>query len=135
MFDVFDRDILTVAPPKIRDSFDLDQGAAVLVGLETGNWRAIFAPRRRRWVLLLCATAFLLELRAHAAVFTQDFLQEDTALSATIASPMLVAAGLPGIPIMVRPGVCRTGSVAASYLRRCGAGHAHLRAASGRIYR
>lgn len=69
-----------------------------------GNWRAIFAPGHRRWLLLLCATAFLLELGTHAAVFTQDFLQEDKALSATVASLMLVAAGLPAIPIMVWAG-------------------------------
>ncbi len=69
-----------------------------------GSWRAIFAPGHRRWLLLLCATAFLLELGTHAAVFTQDFLQEDKALSATLASLMLVAAGLPGIPIMVWAG-------------------------------
>ncbi|HSP03012.1 MAG TPA: MFS transporter [Acidimicrobiales bacterium] len=70
----------------------------------TGSWRAILAPGHRRWLLLLCATAFLLELGTHASVFTQDFLQEDKGLSATLASLMLVAAGLPGIPIMVWAG-------------------------------
>lgn len=70
----------------------------------TGSWRAIFAPGHRRWLLLLCATAFLLELGTHASVFSQDFLQEDKGLSSTLASLMLVAAGLPGIPIMVWAG-------------------------------
>lgn len=69
-----------------------------------GDWRAIFAPAHRRWLLLLCATAFLLELGTHASVFTQDFLQEDKGLSSTAASLMLVAAGLPAIPIMVWAG-------------------------------
>lgn len=55
-------------------------------------------------MLLLCATAFLLELGTHASVFTQDFLQEDRSLGATAASLMLVAAGLPAIPIMVWAG-------------------------------
>jgi MFS family permease len=73
-------------------------------GQLSAHWRAILARGPRRWLLLLCLTAFLLELGTHAAVFTQDFLQADKGLSATVASLMLVAAGLPGIPIMVWAG-------------------------------
>jgi len=78
--------------------------AARDTGQLASHWRAIFGGGHRRWLLLLCATAFLLELGTHASVFTQDFLQEDRGLSATAASLMLVAAGLPGIPIMVWAG-------------------------------
>lgn len=68
------------------------------------NWKAIFGPDTRRWLILLCSTAFLLELATHAGVFTIDFLQEDRGLSATASNFMLVAAGLPGIPAMLIAG-------------------------------
>ncbi len=69
-----------------------------------GDWRQIFRGEARRWIVLLCATAFLLELATHAGVFTVDFLQEDRGLSSTAANLMLVLAGLPGIPVMLVAG-------------------------------
>lgn len=68
------------------------------------DWRAILAPATRRWLILVCVTAFGLELAAHAGVFVVDFLQEDRGFSATSANFMLVLAGLPGIPAMIAAG-------------------------------
>ena len=68
------------------------------------SWRTIFSGPTRRWVVLLCTTAFLLELATHAGAFTIDFLQEDRGLSATASNLMLVLAGLPGIPVMIVAG-------------------------------
>lgn len=73
-------------------------------GQLAANWRQIFSGETKRWLLLLCATAFLLELATHAGVFTIDFLQEDRGLSATASNLMLVLAGLPGIPAMLVAG-------------------------------
>ena len=74
------------------------------LGHLVGDWKEIFRGNTRRWLLLLCATAFGLELATHAGVFTIDFLQEDRGLSATASNLMLVLAGLPGIPVMVVAG-------------------------------
>lgn len=68
------------------------------------NWRQIFVGETKRWLILLCCTAFLLELATHAGVFTIDFLQEDRGLSATSSNFMLVLAGIPGIPVMLVAG-------------------------------
>lgn len=73
-------------------------------GQLVSNWREIFRGETKKWLILLCTTAFLLELATHAGVFTIDFLQEDRGLSATASNFMLVAAGLPGIPAMIIAG-------------------------------
>lgn len=68
------------------------------------RWHTILRPPHRRWLVLVVSTTFLAELTAQAALFTIDFLQTDRGMSATAANFMLVAAGLPGIPIMVVAG-------------------------------
>jgi MFS family permease len=73
-------------------------------GRLAGTWQVIFRPPHRRWLVLLAVTAFLGELVTHAGLFVLDFLQTDRGISATAASFMLVAAGLPGIPMMVAAG-------------------------------
>ncbi len=73
-------------------------------GQLAANWREIFNGETRKWLLLLCSTAFLLELATHAGVFTVDFLQEDRGLSSTASNLMLVLAGIPGIPVMIIAG-------------------------------
>jgi MFS family permease len=73
-------------------------------GRLVASWRTIFSGETKKWIFLLCSTAFLLELATHAGVFTIDFLQEDRGLSATASNIMLVLAGLPGIPVMLVAG-------------------------------
>jgi MFS family permease len=68
------------------------------------RWQAILGPTVRRWLWLVVITTFLTQLIQQASTFTIDFLQTDRGLSATAANLMLVAAGLPGIPIMVWAG-------------------------------
>ena len=68
------------------------------------RWRDILAPPHRRWLALVVATVFLLELINQASVFGLDFLQADRGASATAASLVLIGAGLPGIPLMVVAG-------------------------------
>src|SRR5690606_13572111 len=68
------------------------------------NWRQILGPQTLRWLVLLCITAFLLELATHAGVFTIDFLQEDRGFTATSSNLMLILAGIPGIPVMLAAG-------------------------------
>lgn len=68
------------------------------------RWQAILEPPHRKWFLLVVLTGFLVQLTTQASVFAIDFLQTDRGLSATAASFMLVAAGLPGIPLMVLAG-------------------------------
>ena len=68
------------------------------------RWHAILRPAVRKWLVLVVVTTFLLQLVQQATTFTIDFLQVDRGLSASTANFMLVAAGLPGIPIMVMAG-------------------------------
>ncbi len=68
------------------------------------RWHDILRPGVRRWLVLVVVTTFLLQLVQQATTFTIDFLQVDRGLSASSANFMLVAAGLPGIPIMVYAG-------------------------------
>lgn len=65
---------------------------------------ALLAPPHRRWLVLACSIGFLIELPTQAGIFALDFLQEDHGFSASSASLALVAAGLPGIPLMVWSG-------------------------------
>ncbi len=73
-------------------------------GTLSRSWRDIFAEQYRRWLLLVMVTAFLAELVVQASSFSLDFLQTQRHLSASTASFMLVAAGLPSIPLMVAAG-------------------------------
>ncbi len=73
-------------------------------GLLASHWRQILVGETKRWLILLCTTAFLLELATQAGVFTIDFLQQDRGLSSTASNLMLVLAGLPGIPVMLVAG-------------------------------
>jgi MFS family permease len=68
------------------------------------RWHEILAPGVRRWLVLVVVTTFLTQLIQQASNFTIDFLETDRGLSATTSNFMLVAAGLPGIPIMVAAG-------------------------------
>lgn len=68
------------------------------------RWQEILRPGLRRSLVLVLSTAFLFELTTQASLFALDYLQADRGLSATAANLMLVAAGLPGIPIMVMAG-------------------------------
>jgi putative MFS transporter len=68
------------------------------------RWQEIFAPAVRRWLVLIVAVTFLTQLIHQATTFTIDFLETDRGMSAATASFMLVAAGLPGIPMMVAAG-------------------------------
>jgi putative MFS transporter len=68
------------------------------------RWHRILRPPHRRWLVLVVLTGFLVQLTTQASVFAIDFLQTDRHLSATSSNLMLVAAGLPGIPIMVLAG-------------------------------
>jgi putative MFS transporter len=75
-----------------------DQGAL------SSRWQEILGPSTRRWLVLIVTTTFLTQLIQQAGTFTIDFLQTDRGLSASAASFMLVASGLPGIPIMIAAG-------------------------------
>ncbi len=68
------------------------------------RWHRIFRPEVRRALVLILATAFLFQLTQQATLFALDFLQTDRGLSASVASFMLVGAGIPGIPLMVYAG-------------------------------
>ncbi|MEA3076779.1 MAG: transporter, putative metabolite:H+ symporter [Actinomycetota bacterium] len=68
------------------------------------RWHEILQPHLRRSLVLVLSTAFLFELTTQAGVFALDFLQSSRGISAMASNFMLVAAGLPGIPIMVMAG-------------------------------
>ncbi|HEX8803405.1 MAG TPA: MFS transporter [Acidimicrobiales bacterium] len=68
------------------------------------RWQQILEPPHRRWLLLVVLTTFLLQLTVQASAFAIDFLQTDRGISTSAANGMLVLAGLPGIPIMVKAG-------------------------------
>jgi putative MFS transporter len=68
------------------------------------RWHDILRPPVRRWLVLVVATTFLLQLAQYGFTFSLDFLEEDRGISASTANFMLVFAGLPGIPIMVWAG-------------------------------
>lgn len=68
------------------------------------RWREILEPPHRRWLVIIVVSALLMDLATQTGLFALDFLQTDRGVSATAASFMLVAGGLPGIPIMVWAG-------------------------------
>jgi putative MFS transporter len=68
------------------------------------RWHEITRPPHRQWLVLLVVTSVLIELTTQAGAFTIDFLQTDRGISTAASNFMLVAAGLPGIPIMIWAG-------------------------------
>lgn len=78
--------------------------AARRAGRVGGDWRAVFRPPHRRWIVLILVTGVLLNLSQQAGSFAVDFLQTQRSFGATQASFLLVVAGLPGIPFMVMAG-------------------------------
>lgn len=68
------------------------------------DWRALFRPPHRRWIVLVIVVGVCMNLSQQASSFAVDFLQTQRHLGATTASFMLVAAGIPGIPFMVLAG-------------------------------
>lgn len=68
------------------------------------DWRALFRPPHRKWIVLIIVTGVLLNFSQQASSFAVDFLQTQRAFDASQASFMLVVAGLPGIPVMVFAG-------------------------------
>jgi putative MFS transporter len=86
----------------------LPESRRFLVAQEQGTladrWHAIFAPAIRRWFVLIVVTTGLIQLSQWAVNFTIDFLETERHLSTPTANLMLIAAGLPGIPIMIYAG-------------------------------
>jgi putative MFS transporter len=80
--------------------FEVAQAAEKL----SRRWQEILRPPHGRWLLLVVATTFLLQLSNQATVFAIDFLQTDRGIDTSTANGMLVLAGLPGIPLMVAAG-------------------------------
>ena len=68
------------------------------------RWHDLFTGGRRRIVVLVLTATLLFELTAQAATFALDFLQTDRGLSASTAIVLLILAGLPGIPLMIKAG-------------------------------
>ena len=68
------------------------------------RWQQILRPPHRKWLVLVVATSFLVQLTQQATVFAVDYLQTDRDIGTSAANGMLVLAGLPGIPIMVMAG-------------------------------
>jgi putative MFS transporter len=73
-------------------------------GRVESHWRDLLRPPHRRWLVLVCLTAFLGALATQVGVFTVDFLQEDRGLSPTIANFVLVGAGALAIPFLIGAG-------------------------------
>jgi putative MFS transporter len=68
------------------------------------RWHAILRPGVRRWLALIVVTTALIQLGQWAVNFTIDFLETERHVSTATANLMLIAAGLPGIPIMIAAG-------------------------------
>ncbi len=68
------------------------------------DWRVLFRPPHRKWIVLILVTGLLLNFSQQASSFAVDFLQTQRSFDASRASFMLVLAGLPGIPAMVLAG-------------------------------
>lgn len=73
-------------------------------GSVASSWRTILRPPHRRWVFLVCLTAFLGALATQAGVFIVDFLQEDRGLGPTASNFVLVGAGTMATPFLVGAG-------------------------------
>ena len=68
------------------------------------DWRALFRPPHRKWIVFVMVAGVLMNFSQQASSFAVDFLQTQRHLGASQASFMLVLAGLPGIPFMVMAG-------------------------------
>src|SRR5439155_25501233 len=68
------------------------------------RWHAIFRRPHRRRLLLVCTTSLLLALTTQAGAFVIDFMQTNRGLSSEASNLVLVAAGVPAIPILIWSG-------------------------------
>lgn len=68
------------------------------------HWTTILRPPHRKWLILVCAVAFLSATTTYAVEFIVDFLQNDRGLSKAASTGLLVAAGVPAIVMMVVAG-------------------------------
>ncbi len=73
-------------------------------GALASHWHEILRPPVRKWLLLVCLTAFLGALSTQAGVFTIDFMQEDRGIGPSAANFILVGAGACAIPFLVGSG-------------------------------
>jgi MFS family permease len=78
--------------------------AIAQAGRVASHWRELLRPPHRRWLVLVCLTAFLGALATQVGVFVVDFLQEDRGLSPTVSNFVLVGAGALAIPFLVGAG-------------------------------
>jgi len=70
----------------------------------SATWRKILEPPHLGWLGRVMLVALLFELTDQASVFAVDFMQTQRHLSSAASNLTLVAAGLPGIPLMVLAG-------------------------------
>jgi MFS transporter, putative metabolite:H+ symporter len=73
-------------------------------GWLAAHWSQLLRPPHRNRLLLVCTTAFLVNLTAQAGVFVVDFMQTQRHLSATAANLVLIAAGALAIPVLIFAG-------------------------------
>jgi putative MFS transporter len=73
-------------------------------GAIAAHWHEILRPPIRKWLWLVCLTAFLGALSTQAGVFTIDFMQEDRGIGPSAANFILVCAGALAIPFLVGAG-------------------------------
>lgn len=73
-------------------------------GALASHWHEILRPPIRKWLVLVCLTAFLGALSTQAGVFTIDFMQEDRGIGPSAANFILVGAGALAIPFLVGSG-------------------------------
>jgi putative MFS transporter len=112
-FDISWRWLYVIALPPllwiIRLRRRLPESRRFEAAQETGrlaeHWHAIMRPPIRKWLLLVCLTAFLGALTTQAGVFTIDFLQQDRHMGPSVANFILVGAGATAIPFLVGSGV------------------------------
>lgn len=73
-------------------------------GQLAGHWHEILRRPHRRWLILICTTAFLGSLATQAGFFLIDYMQTDRGLSPSLSNLMLVGAGVLGIPVLIFAG-------------------------------
>lgn len=78
--------------------------AAASAGRLSATWQSILRPPHRRFLALVCVTAFLGSLLTQASVFVIDFMQTQRHLPAPMANLILVGAGAVAIPVLVGAG-------------------------------
>lgn len=68
------------------------------------HWTAILRPPHRKWLVSICAVAFLSALTTYAVEFVVDFLQNDRGMTKATSTVLLVAAGVPSLIMVVIAG-------------------------------